>query len=122
MAQAVYPLKLRFRAVQMYAEIRLDYRSDWATLTAVAERLGIKSTEAVRLWVRKAEAESGNLTPTTPADLDWRRRLRKENDELRRVNEALKIAIAEFVADRRNSPTNLAAGVAESQLPAGEFM
>ncbi|WP_412538635.1 hypothetical protein R8Z50_22620 [Longispora sp. K20-0274] len=30
MAQTVYPLKLRFRAVQMYAEIRLDYGSDWA--------------------------------------------------------------------------------------------
>jgi hypothetical protein len=35
-----YPQELRERAVRMVAEVRPNYESDWAAITAVAARLG----------------------------------------------------------------------------------
>jgi transposase len=35
------PPKLRERAMRMVAEVRPDYASEWAALSAVAQKLGI---------------------------------------------------------------------------------
>ncbi|MGY0234019.1 hypothetical protein [Longispora urticae] len=75
----------------------MDYRSDTAAHTAVAQQLGIKHRESVREWVRMAELNGGVLVPNTNTDRIYR--LLRENLELRRVNEALKMVIAEFSAD-----------------------
>ncbi len=47
----VYPQELRERAVRMVAEVRLNYESDWATVTVVAAKLGIGTAETLRKWV-----------------------------------------------------------------------
>ncbi|MEV6520311.1 hypothetical protein AB0M43_00030 [Longispora sp. NPDC051575] len=75
----------------------MDYRSDTAAHTAVAQQLGIKHRESVREWVRMAELNGGVLVPNTNTDRIYR--LLRENLELRRANETLKMVIAEFSAD-----------------------
>jgi len=36
-----------------------DYSSQWAAITAVAQKLGIGTAETVRKWVRRAEVDDG---------------------------------------------------------------
>ncbi len=54
-----YPVELRQRVVRMVAEVRPNYESDWAAITAVAQKLGIGSAETLRKWVRQAEVDGG---------------------------------------------------------------
>jgi transposase len=56
--------------------------------------------EAMRTWIRQDEADRGERSdrPTT-AEQEELRRLRKENAELRRVNEILKAASAHFAGE-----------------------
>jgi transposase len=87
-----YPEELRQRA------IRLVFESG-RPIAHVAQDLGVHR-EALRQWVRQAEADQGrrNDRPTT-AELEELRRLRKENAELRRANEILKAASAYFAKE-----------------------
>jgi transposase len=55
-----YPAELRQRAVRMVAEVRPNYDSDWAAITAVAQKLGIGTTETLRKSVRQAELTPAN--------------------------------------------------------------
>ncbi len=43
-----YPLELRRRAVRMVAEVRPEYDTEWAAMKAVAQKLGIGTTETLR--------------------------------------------------------------------------
>ena len=43
-----YPVELRQRAVRMVAEVRPNYESDWAAITAVAQKIGIGTAETLR--------------------------------------------------------------------------
>ena len=64
----------------------------------VAEQLGVHR-EALRTWVRKAQAE-GQDASSVSADRDARlAQLEKENRELRRANTILKQASAFFAAE-----------------------
>ncbi len=94
-----YPPELRNRAVRMVAEIRPDYRTEWATMKAVAAKLGIGHAETVRSWVRKAEVDTGARPGTSGEESAELKRLRRENTELRRANEILKAASAFFAAE-----------------------
>ncbi|UWZ58662.1 hypothetical protein Daura_22325 [Dactylosporangium aurantiacum] len=53
---------MRQRAVRMVAEVRPNYDSDWAAITAVAQKLGIGTSETLRKWVRQAEVDAGQRT------------------------------------------------------------
>lgn len=94
-----YPQELRERAVRMVAEVRPNYESDWATITAVAARLGIGTAETLRQWVRQAQVDAGRRPGVTTEESMEVRRLRRENAELRRANEILKAASAFFAAE-----------------------
>jgi transposase len=83
----------------MVGEIEADYESSWQAMRAVAEKLGIGSTETVRLWVRQAEVDGGTKPGTTSEESEELRRLRRENAELRRANDILKAASAFFAAE-----------------------
>jgi transposase len=54
-----YPLELRRRAVRMVAEVRPDYDTEWAAMKAVAQKLGIGTTETLRKWVRQDQVDAG---------------------------------------------------------------
>ena len=89
-----YPDELRERAVRLYRES--DPRPSFRRL---AEQLGVHH-EALRNWVRQAEADDGQRPdrPTTDM-LAENRRLARENAELRRVNEVLRAASAYFASE-----------------------
>ena len=94
-----YPPELRERAVRMVAEVWPNYDSDWAAITAVAQKLGIGTTETLRKWVRQAEVDAGQRSGVSSEESAELKRLRRENAELRRANEILKSASAFFAAE-----------------------
>ena len=94
-----YPDELRKRAVRMVAELRRQYPSQWAAITAVAQKLGIGTAETLRKWVRRAEVDAGQRAGLTSEEHAEIKRLRRENAELRRANEILKAASSFFAAE-----------------------
>jgi transposase len=95
----IYPPELQERAVRMVAEVKADYPSEWAAMGAVAQKLGIGSTETLRHWVRQAEVDDGARPGVTSEESAELRKLRAEVRELRRANEILKAASAFFAAE-----------------------
>jgi transposase len=92
-----YPDELRDRAVRLYFE-------SGGPVAHVARDLGIHP-EALRQWVRQAEADTGrrpNLLKTD--EREELKQLRKENSELKRANAILKVSRAR--EDRRRFPPN----------------
>jgi transposase len=96
----IYPPELRERAVRMVAEVRPEYPSEWAAMGAVAQKLGIGSTETLRHWVRQAEVDGGARPGVTSEESAELRKLRAEVRELRRANEILKAAVLDSVGQR----------------------
>ena len=94
-----YPPELRERAVRMVAEVKGDYPSEWAAITAVAAKLGIGTAETLRKWVRRAEVDAGARPGVSSEDHAEIKRLKRENAELRRANEILKAASTFFAAE-----------------------
>ena len=68
-------------------------------MSAVAQKLGVGSTDTVRKWVRQAEVDTGQRPGTTSDESAELKRLRRENAELRRANEILRAASAFFAAE-----------------------
>jgi transposase len=60
-----YPPELRERAVRMVIEVTPNYDSQWAAISAVAQKLGVGTAETVRKWVRQAEIDAGHRPGTT---------------------------------------------------------
>ncbi|MDO8394264.1 MAG: transposase [Dietzia sp.] len=86
-----YPDELRERATRMALEALADPDRSHGAIVRVAEQLGVHR-EALRAWVRKAQAE-GQDASSVSADRDARlAQLEKENRELRRANTILKQA------------------------------
>ncbi len=94
-----YPDELRERAVRMVAEIRPQYPSQWAAITAVAGMLGIGTPETLRTWIRRWEVDCGLRLGVTSEIAAENKQLRKEIAELRRANEILKAAAIFFGAE-----------------------
>jgi transposase len=88
-----YSEELRERAVRLYFE------SD-RPIAHVARDLGIHR-EALRQWVRQAEADQApRASRVLPSDVQAElERLRKENAELRRANAILKDASVYFATE-----------------------
>jgi transposase-like protein len=98
-----YSPELKERAVRMVAEHRHEYRSQWATIRSVAEKLGC-TTEALRRWVAQGERDAGTRPGLTTTERDELKRLQRENFELKRANDILRKASAYFAQaelDRR---------------------
>ena len=93
-----YPQELRERAVRMVQEHRDEYASEWAAITSIAGKLGM-GTEALRLWLRRAEVDAGQRPGLTSEERERLKQLERENRELRRANEILKAASAFFARE-----------------------
>ena len=89
-----YPDELRERAVRLYRQS--DPRPSFKRL---AGQLNVHP-EALRNWVRQAEADAGEREDRPSTDMvAENRRLAAENAELRRVNEVLRAASAYFASE-----------------------
>jgi transposase len=79
-----------------------EYPSQWKAIESIAAKLAINH-ETLRIWVRRAETDSGKRPGLTTDERTELRSLQREVKELRRANEILKSAAAFFGAelDRR---------------------
>jgi transposase len=91
------------RAVRMVEESRGEHESQWAAIRSVSAKLGC-TAETLRRWVRRAEVDQGKRAGVTTSEAERVKQLERENRELRRANEILKLASAFFAQaelDRR---------------------
>ena len=89
-----YPDELRARAVRLYRE-----SDPKPVIRRLAEQLNVHP-EALRNWIRQDQADRSERDDRPSTDmLEENRRLRKENLELRRVNEILKAASSYFAQE-----------------------
>ena len=83
----------------MVREFRGEHESEWATMGRVAELLGVSTTESVRTWVRRAEADEVTQSDAETSDTVELARLRRQVAELQRANGILSAALAFFQAE-----------------------
>ena len=98
-----YPDELRERATRMAVEARRDPATKAGALARIAKQLGL-NPETLRNWVRQAEVDEGYRPGTTTDAAQRIVELERENRELRKANEILKLASAFFAQaelDRR---------------------
>ena len=94
-----YPDELRERAVRMVAEVRPQYPSQWAAITAVAGMLGIGTARDAADLDPPLGGRHGREPGVTSQMAEENKALRKEIAELRRANEILKAAAIFFGAE-----------------------
>jgi transposase-like protein len=82
----------------MVVEHRREHESEWAAITSIASKVGVHQ-ETLRLWVRRAQVDTGARPGLTTEERERLRQLERENKELRRANEILKSASAFFAAE-----------------------
>ena len=95
--------EVRERAVRMVVEHEAAHDSQWAAITSIAEKIGC-TAETLRKWVRQAERDAGARPGLTTEERQRLKQLERENVELRRANEILRLASAYFAKaelDRR---------------------
>ena len=98
-----YSPEVRERAVRMVQEHRGEYPSLWAAIESIAPKIGCVP-QTLHEWVRKHEIDTGMREGITSEEREHIKALERENKELRRANEILKLASAFFAQaelDRR---------------------
>ena len=87
----------------MVQEHRGEYPSLWAAVESMAPKIGCVP-QTLLDWVKRVEIDTGARDGVTTADAKRLKELERENKELRRANEILKLASAFFAQaqlDRR---------------------
>ena len=95
--------EVRERAVRMVQEHRGEYPSLWAAIESIAPKIGCVP-QTLNEWVKRQEVDSGARDGITTSELQRLKELERENKELRKANEILKLASAFFAQaelDRR---------------------
>ena len=87
----------------MVQEHRGEYLSLWAAIESIAPKIGCVP-QTLNEWVKRVEINTGVRDGVPTAEAQRVKELERENKELRRANEILKLASAFFVQaelDRR---------------------
>ena len=95
--------EVRERAVRMVLEHRGQYPSLWAAIDSIAPKIGCVP-QTLNEWVKPHQIDTGAKDGVTTSDLHRLKELERENKELRKANEILKLASAFFAQaelDRR---------------------
>lgn len=72
-----------------------DNEPTWPSIVSVAEKIGC-TAETLRRWVRQAERDTGKREGLTTDERAKLKALEKENRELKKANEILRLASAFF--------------------------
>ena len=95
--------EVRERAVRMVWEHRGEYPSLWLAVESIAPKIGCVP-QTLLTWVKRVEIDTGVREGVTTSEAQRVKELERENKELRRANEILKVASAFFAQaelDRR---------------------
>ena len=98
-----YSPEVRERSVRMVWEHESEHASQWAAISSIAGKMGC-TAETLRKWVRQAERDQGRRPGLTTDEKARLKDLERENRELKRANEILRLASAYFAKaelDRR---------------------
>jgi transposase len=87
--------EVRERAVRLVDEQANGEGSQWATIRSVAEKIGC-TAETLRTWIRRAERDRGERPGLTTSEREKLKELERENRELKKANEILRLASAFF--------------------------
>jgi transposase-like protein len=90
-----YSPEVRERAVRLVEEQEKTAESQWAVIQSIAAKIGCTS-ETLRRWVRQKERDTGKREGLTTAEREELKRLQRENRELKKANEILRLASAYF--------------------------
>jgi transposase-like protein len=101
--QSKYPAEVRERAVRLVLEQREQHPSEWAAISSIAVKLGLKP-ETLRLWLRRTQRDAGERAGLTTSDRERLKQLERENRELKRANEILRKASAYFAQAELDRP------------------
>lgn len=103
MKKTAYSPEVRERAVRMVQEHQSEHASEWAAIVSIAGKIGC-SAQTLHGWVRRHQTDTGARPGVTSQESERIKALERENKELRRANEILKLASAFFAQaelDRR---------------------
>jgi transposase len=103
MKQGRFSPEVRERSVRMVYEQREQYSSQWAAIESIAGKIGC-SAQTLSSWIKQHEIDHGRREGVSTVEAECVRALERENKELRRANEILKLASAFFAQaelDRR---------------------
>ena len=95
--------EVRDRAVRMVREHRDEYPSLWAAIESIAPKIGCVP-QTLHEWVKRDQIDTGVSDGITTSEREQMKALERENKELRKANEILKLASAFFAQaelDRR---------------------
>ncbi|WP_423191167.1 IS3 family transposase [Acidovorax temperans] len=87
--------EVRERAVRMVREHRGEYPSLWAAIESIAPKIGCVP-QTLNEWVKRDQIDSGERDGITTSEREQMKALERENKELRKANEILKLASAFF--------------------------
>ena len=103
MRKSKFSPEVRERAVRMVFEHRNEHPSQWACIESIAGKIGC-TAQTLDNWVKQHQRDTGQREGLTTAEAQRIKELERENRELRKANEILKLASAFFAQaelDRR---------------------
>ena len=89
--------EVRERAVRTVQEHRGNYPSLWAAIESIAPKIGCVP-QTLNEWVKRVEVDTDVRGAVTTAEAHRVKELGRENTELRRANEIVKLASAFFAS------------------------
>lgn len=101
--QSNFSPEVRERAIRLVAEQTNEHGSLWAAICSIASKIGC-TPETLRRWIQKSESDSAQSAIGNVSDKDRIKQLERENRELKKSNEILRLASAYFAQaelDRR---------------------
>ena len=90
-----YSSEVKERAVRLVHEQQSEYSSQWAAIVSIASKIGC-TPETLRSWVKQKQMNETNSSSQSTSDKERIKQLERENCELKRANEIMRLAAAFF--------------------------